>query len=436
MLRTLLSACLGAFLLLASVPAACAPQMTGKGKLTEVRLEGLKALAQEPILSATGLHLGDLVSRADLQAAADRLLHTGLFSKVAYEFHSQGESLSVVYHLEEAPRVPVLFDNIPWFADTELIEAMRKTMPTFDGAAPQEGPVVDQIGDALAALLKARGLQLTVEHELLANPSADGSVLRFHVQGASIKVSRIEFGDALAAQSPALQQSVDAVVGKAYSRMALELFLFEHVRPLYWERGYLRVQIGPPEVRLSGDPAQAFLSGSIAVFVPIQPGSVYRWSGARWAGNQALTSAELDALLGLKLDAPADGQELLAGWEKVSDEYAHHGYLDAKIDPQPTYDAATATVSYQVRVIEGPQYHYGEMVITGLSLTDERSVRDAWTLPRGSVFDRSRFEELLALLDKRSPEIFGKAPVHYEEVGHWLRMNPETRVVDVLLDFK
>jgi len=436
MLRTFLAVSLGGLLLLAAFSASAAAQTSGKGKLAEVRLEGLKALPQETVLNATGLQVGDIVTREDLQAAADRLLKTGLFSKVAYEFRSQGESLSVVYRLEEAVRVPVLFDNIPWFADSELIAAIGKSVPGFDGNTPGEGPVPDQIGNALAALLKDHGLQVSVEHELLANPSGDGSLLRFHVQGASVKVSGIEFGDAVAAQSPALQQSLDTVAGKAYSRMAFELFFLEHVRPLYWEKGYLRAQIGPPQVRLSGNPAQAFSTGDIAVFVPIQPGNVYRWSGAQWTGNQALTPAELDALLGQVIGEAANGQELLAVWDKVSDEYAHRGYLDAKIDPQPSYDAAKSTVSYQVRVTEGPQYHYGEMVITGLSIGDEKSVRDAWTLPQGGVFDRAKFEELLALLDKRSPEVFGKAPVHYEEVGHWLRTNPQTRVVDVLLDFK
>jgi len=436
MLRMPLISAAAVVVMLVSLPADCAAQEAEKGKLSEVRLEGLKTLAQEPVLNAMGLHPGEVVGRDDLQAAADRLLKTGLFSKVAYEFHSQGENLSVVYRLEEAPRVPVLFDNIPWFADSELINAIRETVPGFDGNAPGEGPVADQIGEALAALLKARGLQVTVEHELLASPSGDGSVLRFHVQGAAMKVSRIEFGDALAQQSPVLQQSAEAVVGKAYSRLAIELFVLEQVRPIYWECGYLQARIGPPEPRLSGDPAKALSSGSIGVFLPIQPGSVYRWSGAHWTGNQALTSAELDALLGQKPGEPANGQELPAGWDRVLEEYAHRGYLDAKVDPQPAFDAAKSTVSYQAQVSEGPQYHYGEMVITGLSLPDEKSVRDAWKLHHGGVFDRGKFEELLALLDAHSPEIFGKAPVHYEEVGHWLRTNPETRIVDVLLDFK
>jgi outer membrane protein assembly factor BamA len=288
---------------------------------------------------------------------------------------------------------------------------------------------------ALAALLEARGLKVTVEHQLLANPSGEGSLQVFRVEGAALKMGRIEFGDALAAQSAYLQQKMDAVLGKPYSRLAVELFLFEHVRPFYQEQGYLRASIGKPDVRLTGNPNQAF-AGSLEVFIPIQPGSVYHWGGAQWTGNQALTAAQLDALLGTRPTDVVNGQKIQGGWEKVLDEYAHRGYLDAKADPQPAYDDAERTVSYQVGITEGIQYRYGEMVITGVSVADEKKIRAAWNVPTGAVFDRTSFEQLLLRLDNRSKEIFGDLPVHYEQVGHWLRTNPDTRTVDVLLDFK
>ena len=140
--------------------------------------------------------------------------------------------------------------------------------------------------------------------------------------------------------------------------------------------------------------------------------------------------------MGLRPDAVADGQKIQAAWDKIGDDYAHRGYLDAKLDSQPAYDAAAHKVSYQVRIAEGPQYRCGEMVITGLSVAGEKKVREGWKLPSGEAFDRSKFENYLIQLQKHSTEIFGELPVHYDEVGHWLRTNPEKKTVDILLDFK
>src|SRR5271157_3903457 len=189
-------------------------QQEAKAKIATIRLDGLKTLAEEPVKSLAGLQLGDVVGKEDLQAAADRLIQTGLFSQVNYEFHSVGEDLTVTYKLEEAQRVPVLFDNIPWFADSELNEAIRKAVPVYDGTAPQEGPLLDQMADALVTLLAGRGLRVTVEHQLLADPAGNGTVQQFRILGAEIQTGNIEFGDALASQSHAVQQGLTDVVGK------------------------------------------------------------------------------------------------------------------------------------------------------------------------------------------------------------------------------
>jgi len=426
---------LALILLLALIPSLSFAQQPGKGKLTAIEFVGLKTLAEEPVKAILGLHLGDLVGKDDLQAAADRLVATGLFATVTYEFRSRGENLTVTYRLEEAPRVPVLFDNIPWFTDAELSDAIRKSVPVFDGTAPQESPLLDDMAAALGPLLAARGLKVTVEHQLLANPSGDGSLQVFRVEGAALKIGRVEFGDPLAAQSPYLQQKLEAVVGKPYSRLAIDLFLFEHVRPFYQEQGCLRASIGMPEIRLTGNFNQVFV-GDMGVFIFIQPGSVYHWGGAQWIGNQALAVSELNALIGAQASDVVNGQRIQAGWDKVLDEYAYRGYLDAKVDPQSAYDDAKHTVAYQVHVSEGPQYRYGDMLVTGLSVLGEKKIRSAWNVPAGAIFDRAKFEELLAGLEKKSTAIFGDLPVHYEQVGHWLRTNPDTRTVDILLDFK
>ena len=100
------------------------------------------------------------------------------------------------------------------------------------------------------------------------------------------------------------------------------------------------------------------------------------------------------------------------------------------------FDDAKATVAYNVKIVEGPQYRMGELVITGLSVDSERIVRNSWRLMPGQVFDNTYLEEMLSKLEKPTVAIFGDKPVHYEKMGHFLRINPANHVTDVLLDFQ
>lgn len=409
-------------------PAATAP-------LREVHAEGEKILTEAQVIAITGLLPGSQIGRDDLQAAADKLVQSGLFAKVNFNFQTKVAGVSVTYHVEESPRIPVYFDNIPWFADSELTDAIRAKCPFFDGSLPEAGAAVDQAAEAVQGLLSSHGVSGSLEHTVIANPAGDGNVQEFHIEGAALQIAKLEFGDPALLDSKAVQQHLSEIIGKPYSRMTIDLFLSEAIRPVYLQRGYLRVRLGPAEVRLTGDPNQK-LPSQIPVYVPVIPGDAYHWKEIHWSGNVLVSEFALSGLLGLKRGEVSNGMQIEAGWDRVREEYAHRGYLDAKLNMAPTYDDQAHTVSYTVTIQEGAQYHFSRMVLTGLSPAGERKVHAAWPYSAGAVFDKARFEELLTKLQTHQEQIFGELPVHYDTVGHWLQTDPAKYTVDVLLDFK
>jgi outer membrane protein assembly factor BamA len=408
---------------------------TGTATLRELHIGGVKSIAESDVLPLTGLYTGAQVGRKDLQSAADRLLQSGLFAKVNYDFRTKVEGLTVTYHVEEAPRVPVYFDNLPWFSDGELSDAIRKKLPFYNGALPEAGDVVDQAAEALKDLLASRGLKVTVEHQALANPLGDGTIQEFQIQGAALKIAKIEFSDPALTSSLAVQQHVSELLARPYSRMTIDLFLAEHVRPFFLQQGCLRARLGPPEVRLTGNPNQK-LPEEIPVFIPVAPGAVYHWKAVEWSGNSVLSTFTLASSVGTKPGDAANGMEIEAGWDRVREEYAHRGYLEAKVVPSATYDEEAHTVSYTVKVEEGNPYKFGTMVLTGISPAAERRLREAWPIPAGESFDKTEYEQFLTALETHPEKIFGDLPVHYENVGHWVRTDAGMGVADVLLDFK
>ncbi len=407
---------------------------TATAPLREVRVDGQKHLSEAQTVALTGLVVGSEVARSDLQAAADKLSKTGLFDRVSYNFETR-TGVIVTYHVKEAPRIPAYFDNIPWFADSELSDAIRKKLPYFDGTLPQAGDAVEQAAEAIKELITSHGFEVTLEHQVNGNPTGDGTVQLFKVEGPALHIEKLEFSDPSLLAAKAVQQHLTEIVGKPYSRMTIDLFLTEAIRPVYLRKGCLHPKLGPPEIRLTGNPNQK-LPQQIPVFVPIDPGPVYHWKEAHWVGNITVSVFTLNGDVGLKPGEVADGMQIEAGWDRVREEYGHHGYLDVKVDPAASFDESAHTVSYTLTIHEGPQYRFGKMVLTGLSPAAEKKLHAAWPIPQGEIFDKTKYEEVLTKLQLHQEQIFGEVPLHYEGVGHWLEPDSSTGTVDVLLDFK
>jgi outer membrane protein assembly factor BamA len=403
--------------------------------LHTITVDGLTKLTQEQFVALSGLQIASQVGRKDLQDAADRLLATGLFEDVNYEFSTYNDAVSVVFRVKESPRLPVFFDNIPWFGDSELNDAIRAKLPFYDGTLPEGGNVIDTAAEAVKELIATHKLDVTLDHGVTLNPLGEGNVQMFSIQGASLSIAQIEFSDPALAKNLAVQQHVSELVGKPFSRLAIGVFLNEHVRPIYLKQGCLRVQLGPGQVRLTGNPNLP-LPTRIPVYIPVVPGPIYHLADVQWTGNTAISTITLEGVLGLKRGDVADGMALQAGWNQVEEEYGHRGYLEAKIDPIASYDDTAHTISYKVSIMEGQQYHMGGFVLTGISPTGEHRIYSTFPIANGEIFDKTKYEDFLIQLDNHSKEIFGDLPIHYDTVGHWLRTDPAKASVDVLLDFK
>ncbi|HKM79895.1 MAG TPA: POTRA domain-containing protein [Candidatus Acidoferrum sp.] len=403
--------------------------------LKEIHTDGLKKLTEAQAISLSGLATGAQVGRKELQDAADALVKSGLFAKVTYNYTTHNDDLTLTFHLDENPRLPVSYDNFPWFADSELDDALRKDLPFYDGTLPEGGAVVEQAANSLQAYLAAHGSNVQIAHDVLLSPLTDGSFHQFRVQGLAPQIASMEFSDAHMKDSLAVQQHLPEILGKPYSRLAIDIFLAEAILPVYQEDGYLRAKIGPAEVRLSGNPNQK-LPEQIPVYMPCQPGPVYHWNGVAWSGNQVLSTITLTTTLGLKPGDVANGMDIETGWDHIREEYGQRGYLEAKLTPTPTYDDQAHAVSYAVSITEGPAFHFNQMIITGMSLAGERMIREAWPTKPGDVFDKKTFEQFLNRLEIHRDTIFKDLPLHYDTVGHWLQTDPAHATVDVLLDFK
>jgi outer membrane protein assembly factor BamA len=401
-------------------------------RLLSISGSGSHRYSSEQIAAASGMHAGSMATRDDLQAGADTLSQLGTFANVQYRFTTVPAGIKVEFQVNDTLTVPVSFDNFPWFSDAELNDALKSAVGLYDGTAPETGGILDAMSAALVKQLAARGVHAEVSHTLVTLPGGDRRAQQFRVEGPALKVEGIEFTDKLAKSDRAIQDRASDLVGKPFSRSAVELFEYEQVRPVYLALAYLRVKFGPVSAGFTGNPMKP-LRDEVLVVAPIDPGPAYKFGKITWSGNAVIPSDELDKLVSLMPGQVANGSRIELIWEHVRNAYGKLGYLDANLFPAPAYDDKSARVSYAVSITEGPQYRMGDLVLTGLSLEGERRIRNSWNIARNSIFDEQMYEQFI---DSGIPQAFVGLPVHYNKIGHFLEKDPKTESVEVLLDFQ
>jgi outer membrane protein assembly factor BamA len=223
----------------------------GQQKQTLGRLEfvGLKRLTREQVTTMSGLKIGQMVDSAVLDAAANEMLKSGLFRRLSYRVHNAGTQAIVTFQVEEsAVSLPVTFENFVWFSDEEIVAAVRRDVPYFNGTAPASGETPDKIAAALQRLLTEKLIAGQVDY--LPYVSKDKQELLFTVKGARIPVCSLHFPGATAVPEAELVKAAQALFKTDYSKKDIATFAPLNLLPLYKRIGYLRAEFQPPTATL------------------------------------------------------------------------------------------------------------------------------------------------------------------------------------------
>ncbi|MGH9687098.1 MAG: POTRA domain-containing protein [Candidatus Acidiferrales bacterium] len=395
--------------------------------LASIQVIGSKHFASAQIAPATGLHVGSQINRADLQQAANALAQLGPFNNVQYRFTTAPTGVVVQFQVADAPVVPVFFDNFPWFTDDQLDAALKQSTPLYDGSAPEHGTLLDSMANSLGLFLVAHGHPGNVSHVLTSRVFTDQKVQEFKLDDTGVDVASVNFSDPLAQSDHSIRTRLADLIGKPYSRSAVELFELEQVRPVYLAHAYDHIQFGPPKPQFSGsNPSR------VTVVAPIEAGPAYEWGGVTWIGTTSIARADLNALVKLTPGQPANGMAVEATWRAVQDAFTNLGYLNVALTRTPHYDDTSKRVYYTVAIDSGPQYKMGQLVLSGLSIEGERRIRGAWEIQPGQIFDKGTYEEFLAHGINKA---FAGFPAHYDKIGRYLQKN-QNDTVDVMMDFE
>lgn len=359
-------------------------------KLNAIRFTGLDHCTRDRAVTISGLQMGQTVDAAALDAANARLAKSGFFKRVTYNYLYKNEQMDLTFAVEEARWIPVMFDNFAWFSDDEIAKTVRAEEPLFDGKAPASDEMINSIKRALERLLGSRGLPAEVEYVPSYEFSGEGREHIFRVIGARIPICGLRFPNAVAITESELVKLSKPLLAEDFSLSFARNFAQLSLIPAYRERGHLRARFSPPTAVARSD---AGCKNGAEITLAVDEGIRYVWEKAEWSGNDNAAAEELSGLLGFKAGDVANGLKMDAGVKSVSSAYRNRGFIDVRLNTTPVFDDEKKLVVFRITLNEGPQYHMGELTISGLAERDAENLRKKWRLEPGQVFNVSYVED-------------------------------------------
>jgi outer membrane protein insertion porin family len=388
--------------------------------LESIRIEGNRRISSPRIIAASGLKIGTPVQKTDFDQARDRLVDTGAFENVGYEFkpNAAQTGFELTFQVVEVDQVfAYRFEDLP-VPEDRIRAALRQSEPIFDDKIPPANAVLARFTKVIQ---EVAGVSVTgaVNSELPGE-----AVILFRPPGQRAVIAEVRFTGNSAVPSTLLARTMSGVaIGRPYTEPGFRQMLEASLRPVYEARGRIRVAF--PKVTAE----KAEKVDGLVVTVAVDEGSVYKLGQIRWSGVVSNLQADVEKAASFKKDDIVNFDDIQAGMERVHQRYLSAGFLKQASRVDRDIREAEMSVDLTVVIDPGPQYTFGKLTIQGLDIFSEPVIRKMWRLESGRPFqnpypdaflERVRQEDLFDNLGKT------RAETNIDESSH---------VVDVTLFF-
>ena len=344
----------------------------------------------------TGQYCTDRAVTQDVQALWD----LGYFNDIRVEAEAVGKgSVLLTYVIDERPAIAeIAFDGNEELEDSSLEEKV-----TLRKGSVLSEPAVKRQLDKLLELYAEKGFFLAkVDYALDPLPNDQVRVRYVVDEGDEVAVRRIRFIGNENIDDSEIKRYLQTGETRAWSFVtsnnAYRREIFDQdlntVQALYYDRGYLTVEVANPKIELSQDRRYIDLS------IPIVEGPRYKVGRVRVAELDE-NGSEIDPLGGRKqlrqrVDLnPGDWFSRTTIAENLQDItrfYRDRGYARARVVPQTQLDPDTRIVHITVQIQRGPKVYIERIDFSGNTKTRDEVLRRELRIIEGQLYNQSLVE--------------------------------------------
>ena len=342
-------------------------------KVKDIRVDGIQRTEAGLVFSYIPVKVGETFTEDMATDIIRQLYATGFFSDVQISTAND----VVVVSVQERPVIAsISFTGMREFEPKQITESLRQV-----GFA--EGRIFDQ------AMLQQAEFELQqqylskgkygVEITSTTTPLPRNRIgVNFDVfEGSVAKIKSIKIiGNKAYSESDLLDLMSLTTSGymtwytdtDKYSREKLQADM-ETIRSFYLDRGYLEFAMEPPQVTISPDRQDIFITLTISEGLP------YTVTSVQLAGNLLSLDKELNELVTIKPNEIFSGAKANASSIAIKDYLGDLGYAFANVNPNPALDRDKHTVALTFFVDPSRRVYVRKVEISGNDRTKESVIR-------------------------------------------------------------
>lgn len=387
-LQAIVAAALAVFTFVLT-PAAVAQIDTS---VSEIRVEGTIRVEDQAVINQLRTRVGGQVSPRTLGQDVRAVYELGFFDDVSVDATETDAGLVLTFIVEEKPSIGgVEFVGSDKLGDEDFEEAVSLRI----GSILDENAVRRSVA-SLEALYREKGYFLVeIDYELVDGDPGE-VIIRFLIaEFAKIRVASMTILGNEAIDDEEIQRYLQTRPGTFLSfltgtgKFDLENLQndLQTIRVLYYDNGYLDIDVDDPVVELSRD------RDSIFVTVPITEGIQYSVSSVSVSGDLMETQEDTMERVGVEPGETFRSSNVREDIEALQTYYQNLGYAYVNVNlltSQPNLEEATIGLTYDVQ--RGDLTYIGRIRFVGNGSTRDRVMRREMAIEEGDLYSRTDIE--------------------------------------------
>ena len=381
-----------------NIPASEAEKADGQ-PISRIDISGNRRVAKDDIVSYLREKPGNGFKVDNLASDVRALWDSGFFDDIEVDMTREDRGVILRFLVRERPNIKSIeFDGNSEIENDKLLEAIEVKANTIL-SVPAVRRSVQKIKDAYAE----KGYFLA-DVDSTVEPQRDNEVIvKFKItEHSPVTVRRITFVGNYSVPDDDLRAVMQTGQGSIFSFGSGGPYrqdVFERdvllLNALYYDKGYMNVQVGTPRVMLTPDregieiallihEGPRFKIRQLKIYERDVDGKEIEPLGGRRALRQLVRAKSGDYF---------NRAELVKDLQSVRTLYRDAGYANMEAEPETELDPVKREVDIVIPIRRGPLVHVERIEIKGNTKTRDKVLRREMEIEEGNLFSETKLED-------------------------------------------
>ena len=366
--------------------------------VSDIRVDGIQRTEPGTIFAQLPVKVGEKFTDELATESVRKLYATGLFNDVRIDTSNR----VVVVVVQERPTIAsVSFTGMREFESKTIIDSLKQV--GFGEGRVFDQSMLEQAEFELKQQYLSKGKYGTEINATVTPLPRNRVGISFDIfEGSVAKIKDIKIvGNTAFSESDLLGLFKLSTTGwltwytdsDKYSREKLDRDI-ERLRSYYLDRGYLEFKSEPPQVTISSDRKEMFIT------ITINEGKPYTVTSVKLAGELLGLDAQINQLVLIKAGELFSGAKTNATAKGITDFLGSLGYAFANVNPNPALDREKQTADITFYVDPSRRVYVRRIQVAGNHRTRDEVVRRELRQQESAWYDSGKLKLSRDRLDR------------------------------------